>query len=62
MTHIRLDVFDLTGRKVAKLVDGVRPAGSHVVEFDASSLSSGIYLYKLAVDKQHIVRKMVVAR
>ena len=62
MTHVTLQVFDVTGRHVATLVNGNRPAGSHVVEFDASSLPSGLYFYKLTAGNQHQVRKMMVAK
>ncbi len=44
-SHVRIDVFDLTGRRTATLIDESRPAGSHVVRFDAGNLSSGLYLY-----------------
>ena len=44
---VRLAVYDALGREVATLVDGVRQAGSHVAVFDGTSLSSGVYLYRL---------------
>ncbi len=43
----RLAVYDLLGREVAVLVDGMMPAGAHTVTFDAAGLSSGIYLLRL---------------
>jgi lysophospholipase L1-like esterase len=46
-SDIKLMVFDLLGREVAKLVDGWATAGSHKVSFNASHLSSGIYFYSL---------------
>lgn len=45
---VSLEVYDLTGRRVARLIDGVLPAGQHAVPWDASSLPSGVYLYRLA--------------
>lgn len=47
-SHIRLEVFDLLGRRIAKLVDEVRVAGRHDVRFDARSLAGGAYLYRIA--------------
>ncbi len=44
---VTLSVFDVEGRLVDVLVSGVRPAGRHVVEWDASRRSSGIYFYRL---------------
>ncbi len=62
MTHVVLQVFDVTGREVATLVHGTRPAGSHVVSFDATTLASGLYFYKLTADNQQHVQKMMMAR
>ena len=45
--NVRLDVFNILGQRVATLVDGHRTAGQHTVQFDASRLSSGVYLYRL---------------
>jgi Domain of unknown function (DUF5060)/Putative collagen-binding domain of a collagenase/Secretion system C-terminal sorting domain/Dockerin type I domain len=44
---VRLEVFDLTGRSVAVLMDGPQAAGVHEVVFDAASLPSGVYLYRI---------------
>ena len=46
-SSVKMEVFDLTGRSIATLVDGVMPAGYHEVSFDASGLSSGIYIYRI---------------
>ncbi len=44
---VSLKVFDLLGREVAMLVNGRKSAGTHEVNFDASELSSGVYIYRL---------------
>lgn len=44
---VSLKVFDVLGREVATLINEYIQAGQHQVVFDASNLSSGIYLYKL---------------
>lgn len=44
---VRLAVFDLLGREVAVLVDGLQSAGEHTVNFDARNLPSGLYMYRL---------------
>ncbi len=46
--YVELAVYDLSGRQVAKLVEGMQSAGSHSAIFDGSGLSSGIYLYRLS--------------
>ncbi len=44
--HVALSVYNLLGQKVASLVNEVKTAGNYKIDFDASKLSSGIYLYK----------------
>ena len=46
-THVRLSVFDITGRERAVLVNKEYGAGSHQISLDASELSSGVYLVRL---------------
>jgi hypothetical protein len=46
--HVRLEVFDLTGRQVALLVDRVQGAGWQHVEFNASGLATGVYVVRLS--------------
>src|SRR4030095_426344 len=41
---VKLSVFDMLGREVAVLANDYKSAGSYSVEFDASNLSSGVYL------------------
>ncbi len=45
--HASLRVFDMTGAEVAVVFSGVQTAGAYAVEFDASSLPSGAYMYRL---------------
>jgi hypothetical protein len=55
--HVRLDVFTITGEKVATLADELQPAGRHQVRLNADGLASGIYVYRLtAGDRQHVGR------
>jgi hypothetical protein len=45
--HVTINVYDVTGRKVATLVDATRSAGSYIQRFTAGSLSKGVYHYQL---------------
>ncbi len=62
VSHVTLNVFDLMGRKVATLVNEVKAQGEYEVQFDASNLSSGVYLYKLCTERHAIIRKMLLIR
>jgi len=54
---VTLKIYDLLGREVATLVDEEKPAGSYNVEFDASGLSSGVYIYRLKAGSNFIATK-----
>jgi hypothetical protein len=58
--QVRLEVFDVTGRRVALLRDQLMPSGSYSDIFDATMLSSGVYLYRLSYSGQVLVKKMVL--
>lgn len=60
--RVRLEVFDLLGRRVATLVDGVMPAGRHETRFDATGLASGLYLYALDAGAEKISRPMLLVK
>jgi FtsP/CotA-like multicopper oxidase with cupredoxin domain len=59
---VTLKVYDLSGREVETLVDGIRSAGNYEISFDASQLASGVYLYKLQSGGHTLARKMTVLR
>jgi hypothetical protein len=48
--RVTVEVYDAVGRRVAVLVDGEMPAGSHEAEWNAASMASGIYLYRMTAD------------
>jgi len=58
-----LKVYDISGREVASILSGQRlNAGSHTYTFDASSLSSGIYFYRMTSSGVQITRKMTLLK
>lgn len=62
-TNVSLNVYDITGRKVATLVNERQTAGVQEVSFDASSLASGIYIYRLqTTDGASLTKKMVLVK
>jgi hypothetical protein len=60
--QVRLAIYDLLGREVAMLVDGKLPAGEHAVIFDAATLPSGLYIYRLTTADFTQSRKLVLLR
>ncbi|MCS6989308.1 MAG: T9SS type A sorting domain-containing protein, partial [Chloroherpetonaceae bacterium] len=61
-SDVRLEVFDMLGRKVATLVSERKEAGEYVVTFDATNLSSGVYLYRLQTEKFSQTKKMILMK
>lgn len=59
---VLLEVFDVTGKKVAKLFEGKKNEGAHTFIFDAINLPSGIYFYRLEVNGQVRTRKMALLK
>jgi hypothetical protein len=47
LAAVELDVYDVRGRRVARLAGGTRPAGIHIVTWDARRLASGTYFVRL---------------
>jgi len=48
-SFVRLAVYDVLGREITNLVDGIRPPGTHTAYWNAGSLPSGIYVCRLSV-------------
>ena len=61
-SEIQLIVYDMLGREVKVLVNGTLEAGVHEVSFEAGSLSSGMYLYRLETPAGVQVRKMTLLK
>jgi hypothetical protein len=61
-TQVTLEVFNSVGQKVMELVNGQKSAGYHTATFDASGLSSGVYLYKLTTPLFTQTKKMLLIK
>lgn len=57
-----LSVYDVTGREVAKLVDGFQVAGRHQVSFNGNNLSSGVYFAVFNAENFHKTQKMLLVK
>ncbi len=63
--NVNITVYDLMGREIKELVNGVVSAGYHTVQFDASGISSGTYFYRiLAVgnNKFEMTKKLTIVK
>ena len=61
-SHVKIEVFNISGQRVYILTDEEKPAGYYEVEFNAASLSSGIYLYRIQAGSFLETRKMTLIK
>jgi endonuclease/exonuclease/phosphatase family metal-dependent hydrolase len=61
-SFVTMNVYDVLGNEVATLVNEYRPTGIYEVEFEATSLSSGVYFYKLQAGEYVVTKKMILMR
>ena len=61
-SFVKLVVYDVMGREVAKLVDGYKPAGSYELTFDGSDLASGVYLARLNTNGNTLTQKLLLIK
>jgi hypothetical protein len=59
---VRLDIYNLQGQKVESLLDGILSSGEYDVVWNAGSVSSGVYFYKLDVGSRTSVKKMTLIK
>jgi hypothetical protein len=59
---VTLKVYDILGAEVATLVNEEKVAGKYEVNFDASSLACGVYIYRLSINDYINVKKMVLVK
>jgi hypothetical protein len=60
--NVSLTVFNLVGQEISVLVNEKQSAGNYEVEFDASELTTGVYLYKLQINGYTSVKRMTVLK
>lgn len=61
-SRVQLQVYDIQGRKVSEVTNRNFQAGQHTVTFDASSLASGTYLYRIQAGSFTETKKMTLIR
>ena len=66
-SQVKLEVYDLVGRKVADLATGVQPAGNHQIIWDGQDsrgrvVASGVYFYRLTAGDRSMTRRMMLLK
>ncbi len=59
---VKLIVYNLLGEKITTLVDEEKSSGFHSVEFNASNIPSGVYIYNLTTNGHSVSKKMLYLR
>ncbi len=60
--HVNLVVYDIRGREVMHLIDEVKRAGFHSIDFDGSRFANGLYFYRLKSENFQKIRKMMIIK
>ena len=61
-SYVTLKLFDLVGREISVLVDGLKEAGLHEVSLDGSRMASGVYFYSMKAGEFNSVKKLLLLR
>jgi hypothetical protein len=61
-SHVRISIYDVLGRQVQVLVNEELSPGTHTVEFDATRLASGVYIYRMEAGSFVQTRKMMLVK
>ncbi|RKY98771.1 MAG: hypothetical protein DRQ13_03180 [Ignavibacteriae bacterium] len=59
---VTLKVFDVLGREITTLINGYKEAGTHSVEFNASNLPGGVYLYRIQIGTYTETGKLILQK
>lgn len=59
---VLLEVYSISGQRIATLVKNEKPAGSHIIQFNGDRLASGIYVYRIQTPAGEITRKMTLLK
>jgi hypothetical protein len=59
---VQLEIFNVNGQKIKTLVDGIKESGYHIIDWNASDLSSGIYFYRLKTASFVDMKKCIIVK
>jgi hypothetical protein len=61
-SFVKLSVYDITGQKIADLINNEMEAGKHKIIFNKRGLASGIYFYRLTTNERTFIKKMMLLK
>ena len=61
-SKVRIDIFNSIGEKVNSVLNAEREPGNYQVEFNASDLPSGVYIYRIEAGKYNSIKKMILMK
>jgi flagellar hook assembly protein FlgD len=50
ISYVTLKIYDILGREVKSLINGLQQAGTHSINFNGSKMASGVYFYRLQIN------------
>lgn len=59
---VTIDIFDILGRKIETLTEGIMPAGEHRAIWDANGQASGIYSYRIKAGDKAETKRMTLMK
>jgi hypothetical protein len=62
LSFVTIKVYDLLGKEIKTLVNEEKPIGNYEIEFDGSSLASGVYFYRIQSDNFSDVKKFILLK
>ncbi len=60
--NVKLIVYDVLGREIATLLNGVKKPGNYEINFNSGELTSGVYFYNLSVGNKQLTKKMIIMK
>jgi hypothetical protein len=57
-----IDIYDILGRKIQTLAEGIKPAGNYQIVWEARDIPSGAYFYRLTTGEFSQTRKMILVK
>ena len=62
LSDVRVDVYNVLGRRVTVLVNETLASGTYTIDFQANRFASGVYFYVLHAGDVHLIRKMIMVK